>query len=484
MVSSDIVKKFRYGSAPELSVGSTEPGYVRSASDVPILYPRRLLLQQSVSLVGIGAIAALGGSLLGCGGGGSPVGSTSTVTASINPAEVQGTGLTLTNSLAKDVAPGAGGTYNVVASGQAQVVFVRDAAGKLRGAGVSSGHGGSLTIDAESSTLAVLMATPGIGNADPKIWASNKSAVLALAEFLPAVAAVRASLSGGATFADALATPAVIDAISACVQAYANTRSRKSFAVLAGSPRYESKISVSDAKDPTPIISISNSSWRYVRIVRRTSNTNGATVAVEQLNSALGGATGLSIGSILSGTVAGQGEMIDVGTDFNAYSKAEYIFQSIGLQSSQPMPDGVDIQDQTAILKSIILYAFFPVVDAVMGIKAAGQTFASMVDKVYSAVSGSVNLNSIHAATTTAELAKAILDVVVSLIGIAVTFTVFSAAQWMTPAAEATMGALLLASALCLCPANFLVVAHSWSSLPSRHILTVTATGTTGVTIS
>lgn len=447
-----------------------------------------------MGIVSVAAFLGPGGFLLGGCGGTLPdeSGSPRSFNGTVNLRQVGGSGLKVSNSLVHGQFIGSDGSFSAALPVGAQWLAVTDDAGRLRASaitpGAKAGSPPNLSIDAQSTALAVLMLTPGIAASDPELFRARKSYFEGLDSFRILEGRL-ADVLPSRSVHEALDLPEIAEALEACVAAFC-VRFLDSPGRGIGADGAESDIelSVTQPESARTEIEVRNRAWRYVRVGRHTSDAANATVSVKDFG-VMGGAVPLSLGSVFTLTATQPEIWKDVECDYSSYSRADYAFQGLGLSADrrEPLPVGVAQGYADAALKSVIMYVVFPLIDILVGIAGALNKVKAFVEIIWASVTGGVSVGDLLDAGSEGNwrrFASAIIDLAVAVISIALTTGVLVSAGILSAPKAAALGVALGIVAVGFGVLNGLVASYYYLSLPDAHVMSARGTGSGVVVVS
>lgn len=442
-----------------------------------------------------GAPAAPGAG--GGGGGGGGGGITGPVTGRVDTTQIGGQNLSVLSAFQLDgLVDPTGAFQTTVATGNAQIVFVRDGGGVVRGMAVSL-PGSPLTFDAASTATALVFMSPGIGTTDAALAAQQVQNI----QNAPSFNALVAELAGRLPNADvptAVADPAVqvlLQLVAQEVFAAAVPRT-----VSARTTPFTEKEQFLDKPGrlrllrnpdifPDAQFEVENGGFRYVSVVRQSYNLAGELVQTVQpmlqgspfsgTPSVVGGVNALSVGNLVFGQVDAPGTAIDLyslPTSNYPVDRSVYYLRGLGFsghEDSYPedaIPAEVKQAFDTNLSGGItvpglangftfVYYLLFPFLEPILGVVGlATKTFDEVINLFGQASLGatglglqtSANQGGQDAASVTA-LGGAMVDAIVSIVSLATTVlaeTLAAEAALAGAAATATVFSTVIAAAL------------------------------------
>ncbi|MBM3300762.1 MAG: hypothetical protein FJY85_12510 [Deltaproteobacteria bacterium] len=372
------------------------------------------------------------------------------------------------------------GSFEVTVSREgAQLLVLQDGTGNARGLTISlpGERIESLSFDARSTALALLMMTPGILSVDPAEASARISSIENLEEFQPLVSLLEANLPSR-TLGEVVDTQGIREAMEDCVRSW-EVQSTRAFESLLPTD-YGLAATIVDASDlgNTRVV-LSNAAWRFVSVHRRELNTEGTeerVVAVDAnelpVLTSMGGATPVGWGSLFTHHVGNPTSAEDL-TNFSTegrIGKVDYWFEGPGFAEGGAQPPGSIPSDwKEPITLSIVWYLMFPLIDLYLGAERLHHQGPQALERAYGIVKNGITLSELAQASSVAELIDASLDVtfrglvVIADIGAASgTAGLFgiSAPVW------ATVGTMVAVLGAGFALANVLIAVDSWSSVP------------------
>lgn len=441
---------------------------------------RRQLMSGALGGFGLLALGGQMSLLAGCGGSGSE----EAIVPLLEYLGVVATGdfasgrLFASNSLT-DRTPVASGSFRLFAPRKAHLLYLTGEDGRAYGAAITSGASRSrspeeISVNAESTLLAVLTLSPGIAASESELFESRIAQLKALPSYPAARTALAAALKTGDLEA-AMKLPAVQTALQQVMLDYMD--SGKSRGITPDGPEHGVTVSVDNANANVPQIKMENRGWRHVRATMRRVNADGSTHSIQELYPAMEGATGISFGSIFTLSVGSPGVGTSTSADFRQYPKTEVAFQGLGFKSSanEPLPLGISSgAGAKAIACTLLLYAVLPIIDVVVGVGSAMGKMVKWVETFWDGFDSGYSFGALLSSDSPLALAANIIDFVVAVsAAVAGALGIGVLALKILAIAMAVLGA-----------ANLLVTAYYYFTLPSRHTITLTATGSGGVIIS
>lgn len=458
------------------ATGQVKQGHQASSGKLT----RRQLMSGALGGLGLMALGGQMSLLSGCGGSGSE----DAIVPLLEYLGVVSTGdfasakLFASNSLT-DRTPVTSGSFRLFAPRKAHLLYLTGEDGKAYGAAVTSGASRSrgpeeIPINAESTLLAVLTLSPGIASSDSEVFEARIAQLKALSSYGAARTALAAALKAGDLEA-AIKLPGVQTALQQVIQDYMDIG--KSRGVTPEGPEHAITVTVNDANANVPQIKMENKGWRYVRATMRRVKADGSTHSVQEIYPAMEGATGISFGSIFTLAVGSPGVGTSTSADFSQYPKTEIAFQGLGFKSSsnEALPVGITAgAGSKAIACTLLLYVVLPIIDVVVGVGSAMSKMVKWVETFWDGFGVGFNFGALLSSDSLLSLAGNILDFVIAVsAAVAGALGVGVLALKILAIAMAVLGA-----------ANLLVTAYYYFTLPSRHTIALTATGSGGVIIS
>lgn len=320
-------------------------------------------------VLGLAALLAVGG----CSGSDSGTSTaesasgTPTVSATgiVNTSEIGGTGLNVLSFHAEESPIGQDGAFaTTVSLGKAQVLFITDGNGAIRGLtlSITTANNSTLQVDATSTALGLLFLTPGILTLDPTEAQARVARLKAFPSFVTLVNFLQAHLKTGSV-QTLKAGPDFSNLLLACVEEWQASQpvpqQAASIARLAlptqppsvvssaiGSLVIPSASSVEEEAGLVRVVvnvgppdllnipvRIQNKGWRWVRLYRVSRDLNNEVVGVGQvpINEDLDPIKPLSLGSIFTGTASQPTETTDTISFPDNVKKVQYWIVGPGL---------------------------------------------------------------------------------------------------------------------------------------------------------
>ncbi len=262
--------------------------------------------------------------LFGCSGGGGgrasqePDIETTESTGVIDTGEIGGEDLCV-KSVWQESAPAEpeGNFTTTVSAEGAQLLFATDSSGDVRGLTVSipgadTAQGGhTLTVNATSTAISLLMQTPGILAIDPSVAAARRSQLAALLSFPGLVSALAARLPSQ-PLREVVTDVTVSNLLSACVNEWRGEHTQLGTAAVdpdfCNDPGARFRVGLGDATstdwDDYPL-KLSNGGWRWLNVVVRDIRDDGHVLAPTPRpadTNPIAGAIPVSWGSVFTNT--------------------------------------------------------------------------------------------------------------------------------------------------------------------------------------
>jgi hypothetical protein len=319
--------------------------------------------------------------VVGCGGGKSGDNRTTQErTGSVNLSELGGQGLAVTTAYTASAPVNEQGNFTITVSAvKAQLVAVMDSNDQARGVATSlPTEGGRLgepiRIDAESTALTMVFATPGILSTLPDEARNRIREIRALSSFPGLVAKVRERLRS-MPIPQLAQEPEVESAMEECIEEWYSTYGRGRIEaqghINPGPPsaKFEARV-LNESNEREVAIELLNGAWRFVRVQRRDLR-GGVELRVSQLGN-MGGARPGSWASLFSLSLGDPTKRNDH-VDFSATTGAdtvEYWISGPGLnlRANVNPPPSIDVRWHDALGTTVIYYLLFPLLDFIAGI--------------------------------------------------------------------------------------------------------------------
>ena len=359
----------------------------------------------------------------------------------------------------------------IVSSESVQLVIAED--GELRGLALSipedttTASDTPLTIDVASTALALAFISPGILSTEAEEARARAAELRQLAKFAEFVSVLEAELASG-TLQEAFESGACQSALSDVIQAWMEDHGRLTTQLVqVGLPNADFIVSVDSESDTgSTQLRLQNWGWRCVHVIRREvadDDTNTDHVVA----SAMSGAIPVSWGSLFMGVIGSPATITDT-VNFgptNNCSRAEYWLigpGNVGRNDVSP-PEGIPSWSEEAWEKSLIQYCVLPVIDLAFGCVSTNNV-AERVGQIYAAVHGTLDIGQAIQDQDPARLSASLAGLTFSVARIALQG---GALTWVGAGAATFLNVLFIAGLGTLAASNFLIVASTWSELPT-----------------
>jgi hypothetical protein len=364
--------------------------------------------------------------------------STSEVHGSIDKDEIGGEDISVFSVWDKPRAVTAEGKFSLAVSTEAaQLVLVRDGDGNVRGLSVSipappGSAAEDLRFDAETTALAMLMATPGITVVDPADAADRLLVLRSLPHFSELVDFLATTLSV-APLAEVRRDPLVESAFAVCLDDWL-TRDRDVKAdgraeLAQGITGFGARIK--DGSDPGCVrVELANLAWRYINVHRRELDGRGQEI---DLTPIFDGGTSMNGGHPISLAVLFDGrygqptweeDVLDLRPE-NCVAEVQYWISGLGwgsMGATLPAPNESELVNQydieDAAILSLIKYVMLPYLSFAFGMAGILDVPDETIESIYKCVTASLNAQAIVGAEDKEAMQHAAADLLEKLVSL------------------------------------------------------------------
>ncbi|HEY3999895.1 MAG TPA: hypothetical protein VGO93_13560, partial [Candidatus Xenobia bacterium] len=379
------------------------------------------LLTMMAALTGCGSGPGTGSGLQGMlttgggthAGGGNPAGGnpqtplegTQTRTGAIDITQVGGTGLLVQSAaLMNQPASGTDGSFSTfVSNNTVQLLLVQDGSAAIRAMALSQPDDSTLTINAQSTAIAMIFLTPGVLSTDPTIGSGLITTITQLPSFPPFEALVAKDLANGGV--DGVAQDSefltlygqVVTDLLAGLQPQGSVKKRQ------GSGGLTATLAPPVRREATSTVTITNTEFRFVSALRE--NTDNTPTQIGDIvtpalqgsqnplpflgQNIISGANVFDWGNIATGQAGSPGtatEAIDLGQLASTITTITYwvdgLATGVGILQSELPPATITLTETAWQLArtmgcTLLLYGLCPLLDVV----GAGGPFLQLVSK-------------------------------------------------------------------------------------------------------
>jgi hypothetical protein len=393
----------------------------------------------------------------------------------------------------------AGGIFEAtVSEGGTQLLFVLDDNGKIQGLTLSSIRDGSPEImeaGSRSTALALLLLSPGILTGDSDQLEQRITSLTALPKFDTLTAFLETRLSERslqelldtpeyASRFDSLTTAIIAEWADGDPLFSALHLRKRAFSADPQTAQFTAVFSDTASADAATL-DLTNFGWRYVQVFRHGIPRSTYDPSVKSMP--MGGATGLSAGSIFTLTAGGGATLADT-VDFTRVAQADYYVVGPGWRSSDAsLPSIVQkrLDEEGSIEsygKTALMYMVFPYLDFISGMTVYGPELVEKLNTIWGYIAATPNFTYFTAALvdwknagSVSDFIRASIDLTPVALGLLLSSGALVSAGIITTETAAVLstvmeGGLALLS-IVLGSANFLIASGYYFALPPVALL-------------